>query len=61
MLSVFFSRSTLCLAALALLALLGEGASAQTTLLRWHDRLDSAQASARESGKPLLVVFRCVR
>lgn len=34
---------------------------AQAKLLRWHDSLEQAAAVARESGKPLFVVFRCVR
>lgn len=36
-------------------------AQAQGPLLRWHDRIDRGAAAARESGKPLFVVFRCVR
>jgi len=27
----------------------------------WHDRLDAAVTRAKETGKPLFVVFRCVR
>ncbi|MBI3863537.1 MAG: hypothetical protein HY290_16730 [Planctomycetia bacterium] len=36
-------------------------ASAQDKVLRWHDNLDRAAQASRESGKPLFVVFRCVR
>jgi hypothetical protein len=36
-------------------------ATAQDKLLRWHDNLERGAAVARESGKPLFVVFRCVR
>jgi hypothetical protein len=36
-------------------------ASAQEKILRWHDSLDRGAQTARESGKPLFVVFRCVR
>lgn len=28
---------------------------------RWHDRLSTAVDEARATGKPLMVVFRCVR
>jgi hypothetical protein len=42
--------------------LLGAGQlAAHEPLLRWHDRLEIAQQKARESGKPIFVVFRCVR
>ncbi|MDB5338980.1 MAG: hypothetical protein JWN70_4599 [Planctomycetaceae bacterium] len=36
-------------------------ASAQEKVSGWHTDLDSASKLARESGKPLFVVFRCVR
>jgi hypothetical protein len=36
-------------------------APAQEKLLRWHDGLASGVEAARGSGKPLFVVFRCVR
>jgi len=36
-------------------------ATAQDKLLRWHDNLERGAAAARSSGKPLFVVFRCVR
>jgi hypothetical protein len=34
---------------------------AQTSELGWHGELARGAAAARESGKPLFVVFRCVR
>jgi hypothetical protein len=36
-------------------------AAAQEKVLRWHDNLDRGAAAARVSGKPIFVVFRCVR
>jgi len=36
-------------------------AAAQDKIQRWHDNLDRGAQAARESGKPLFVVFRCVR
>lgn len=36
-------------------------AEAQTGALRWHDSLKDGAAQARQSAKPLFVVFRCVR
>lgn len=36
-------------------------ASAQEKISGWHTDLDSACKLARETGKPLFVVFRCVR
>ena len=35
--------------------------SAQATVPGWHDNLDQARKVAERDGKPLLVVFRCVR
>ncbi|MDB5384473.1 MAG: hypothetical protein JWM11_119 [Planctomycetaceae bacterium] len=37
------------------------GVSAQTQVAGWHTDLASACKLARETGKPLFVVFRCVR
>lgn len=34
---------------------------AQEKLAGWHDSLERARAVARDSHKPLFVVFRCVR
>jgi hypothetical protein len=50
-------------ALLPVLALLLTGASAlaQDKLLRWHDEIGRGSDAARSSGKPLFVVFRCVR
>lgn len=52
-------------ARLLLAALLGAAmtgaACAQDKIPRWHDTLERGTAAARESGKPLFVVFRCVR
>jgi hypothetical protein len=36
-------------------------AAAQDKIPRWHDNLERGAAAARDSGKPLFVVFRCVR
>jgi hypothetical protein len=43
------------------LLLTGVPASAQEKILRWHDDLGRGAEAARTSGKPLFVVFRCVR
>jgi hypothetical protein len=50
-------------ALLPVLALLlsGAPASAQEKILRWHDDLGRGAEAAHASGKPLFVVFRCVR
>jgi hypothetical protein len=45
----------------ALVLLLATAAAAQDKIQRWHDNLDRGIESARKSGKPLFVVFRCVR
>ena len=44
-----------------LLAGLSGAAQAQARVPRWHERIETAAETARESGKPLLIVFRCVR
>lgn len=36
-------------------------AFAQAQVSGWHSDLDSARKVAHETGKPLFVVFRCVR
>jgi hypothetical protein len=36
-------------------------AAAQDKIQRWHDSLDRGVEAARKSGRPLFVVFRCVR
>jgi hypothetical protein len=43
------------------LAAVSATAQAQSGDLRWHDGLKEGAAHARRSGKPLFVVFRCVR
>jgi hypothetical protein len=48
------------LAVLSLFALTSP-AFAQEKVNGWHGDLESAQKVARETGKPLFVVFRCVR
>ena len=48
--------SLACLAALATVV-----AFAQSKVMRWHDRLDQAVEAAKASGKPIFIVFRCVR
>ncbi len=35
--------------------------AAQEQITGWHTDLDAACKVARQSGKPLFVVFRCVR
>jgi|GEM_PF-2285926 len=51
-----------CLILLAVLFALATGpAAAQDKIQRWHDNLERGAKAARESGKPLFVVFRCVR
>ena len=35
--------------------------SAQTSEFGWHDDLSRGIVAARESGRPLMIVFRCVR
>lgn len=37
------------------------GVHAQEQVTGWHTTLESAQRAARETGRPLFVVFRCVR
>jgi hypothetical protein len=56
-------RPLLCLLSLAVwvFVLTAAGASAQEKILRWHDSLERGIEAARKSGKPLFVVFRCVR
>lgn len=34
---------------------------AQETVPGWHSHLEQAQKVAEETGKPLFIVFRCVR
>jgi hypothetical protein len=36
-------------------------ATAQDKVQGWHHNLERSAAAARNSGKPLFVVFRCVR
>jgi hypothetical protein len=45
----------------ALILMLSAAAVAQDKIQRWHDSLDRGIEGARKSGKPLFVVFRCVR
>ena len=53
-------RNISAFTALVLLAF-AAAASAQDKIQRWHDSLDRGVEAARKSGKPLFVVFRCVR
>jgi hypothetical protein len=46
---------------IVLILLLATAANAQDKIQRWHDNLDRGVEAARKSGKPLFVVFRCVR
>lgn len=46
---------------LAIAGLSATAAADETGTLRWHDNLNAGAARARQSGKPLFVVFRCVR
>jgi hypothetical protein len=48
-----------CLAALFLLH--SAAVSAQDKIQRWYENLDRGVEAARKSGKPLFIVFRCVR
>lgn len=50
----------ICLAVMGLVAT-HSIASAQDNLLRWHVNLNRGVENSRDSGKPLFVVFRCVR
>ena len=45
----------------ALLLLASNSTFAQDTVPGWHSNLAQAQQLAEESGKPLFIVFRCVR
>lgn len=57
-----FQQRVFCFAlTIATLFAISASASAQDRLLRWHESLEGATAAARLSGKPLCVVFRCVR
>jgi hypothetical protein len=40
--------------------LLSTGAWAQAEDMKWHTEYQAALQEARESGKPLLVAFRCI-
>ena len=42
-------------------ALTAAPAQAQARYLGWHTELDEAAQVAKETGKPLFVVFRCER
>lgn len=44
-----------------LLLLASNSTFAQETVPGWHSNLAQAQKLAEESGKPLFIVFRCVR
>jgi hypothetical protein len=50
-------------AALMLLASISTSSSvlAQETVPGWHNNLAQAQRLSEETGKPLFIVFRCVR
>ena len=45
----------------AFLWLTSNSSFAQETVPGWHSNLAQAQQLAEESGKPLFIVFRCVR
>ena len=49
------------LAVLAVLLLTGGRVVAQETFAGWHTSLERGAELSRESGRPLFVVFRCVR
>ncbi len=55
------SRRSLPILTALVLLLAAAPASAQDRIQRWHDGLDRGVEAARKSGKPLFVVFRCVR
>lgn len=57
------SRFHRAVAGVTLLLSSGLAASveAQTSSARWHGELKQAAELSRTSGKPLFVVFRCVR
>lgn len=57
---VRLALSSLTLCAL-FFAFAPERASAQGTFPGWHNDLNRAAEIARESGKPIFLVFRCVR
>ena len=44
-----------------LLLLTSNSSFAQETVPGWHSNLAQAQRLAEETGKPLFIVFRCVR
>lgn len=50
-----------CLAALFLSVAASYASELPAQYLGWHGDLDEAAAVARETGKPLFVVFRCER
>lgn len=55
-------RNSLCpLLVLISAALSAAPAQAQARYLGWHTDLDEAAQVAKETGKPLFVVFRCER
>jgi hypothetical protein len=60
--STSFARpGTVLLVATLALFVSNAFAAAQDKIQRWHDNLDRGIEAARTSGKPLFVVFRCVR
>lgn len=57
------SRLAQALLVLTISAAMGDlsDGHAQDRADRWHNDLERGRAAARTSGKPLFVVFRCVR
>lgn len=50
-----------CVAAFLFFATTSQPSVAQDAVPGWHSNLTVAQQLAEESGKPLFIVFRCVR
>ncbi|GAB4160986.1 MAG: hypothetical protein Tsb009_38290 [Planctomycetaceae bacterium] len=49
------------LAAFCLTVFASENIAAQTTFFGWHSDLNEAKSVSARTGKPIFVVFRCVR
>lgn len=49
------------IATLLILATTSKSVIAQDAVPGWHSNLTQAQRLSEESGKPLFIVFRCVR
>ena len=61
MMSMVQRFASICIAALLVLTMSSNSGIAQDAVPGWHSNLAQAQRLSEESGKPLFIVFRCVR